>query len=71
MSYTKIAPGVYVNDGDKSLHLDLVELCEAAGYDPTPQNQAVVAQGAMDIFEGRIPVEVELHQEEADRPWQI
>lgn len=70
MSFTKLAPGVYVDDGDKSLHLDLIELCEAAGCDPTPQNQAVVAQAAMDMLEGRIPVEVELHQE-ADRPWQI
>lgn len=45
----QLAPGVYV-DADKTLHLDLEELCIANGYEPTPENQATIEAAARTLF---------------------
>jgi hypothetical protein len=46
--WTRIAPGAY-DDGAGGLHIDLDEMLEAAGYDATPENVAVLVEGARDI----------------------
>ena len=52
-----IAPGVYV-DGKGSMHLDTAEMCLAAGYPPTRENQAMLEQVFFELFDGTVVVEV-------------
>jgi hypothetical protein len=51
----RLAPGVY-SDGDGAMHLDLVEMCRAAGYPPTRANQEMLAKAAREQFCGEAPV---------------
>lgn len=44
-----IAPGAYV-DGDGTLHLELAEMCEAAGVPPTAANQARLEEAARELL---------------------
>jgi hypothetical protein len=55
---TKLGEGVYVDEEDGSLHLDLPELCVANGYEPTPENQDALGAAALLVF-GDTPIEVE------------
>jgi hypothetical protein len=48
----KLGEGVYVDEEDGSLHLDLPELCVAAGYEPTLENQETVQAAALLMFDG-------------------
>lgn len=41
----RLAPGVYA-DTAGTLHVDAVELCEAAGYEATPENIATLEAAA-------------------------
>lgn len=44
-----LAPGVEV-DVDDVLHLHLVEMCEAAGFEPTESNKATLIEAARIVF---------------------
>ena len=48
--FRKLRPGVYV-ETDGTLHLDLPEMCEAAGFEPTPANQAIIQRAFVDFAE--------------------
>jgi len=47
---TSIGPGVYA-DGKGALHLDTEEMCKAAGYPPTAENQEMLAQVVREYWE--------------------
>lgn len=51
MKLRRLAPGVY-SDGTGALHVDAVELCEAAGYEPTPENIATLEAAAAEMAAG-------------------
>lgn len=57
----RIAPGVYEH-GDE-LHIDAVEMCEAAGVPATPENQEQLAAAMMDLAAER-----EIEAEIVDEP---
>jgi hypothetical protein len=44
-----IYPGIWI-DSEGCLHLDPVRACQAAGYDPTPENVQAMQEGAIDAF---------------------
>lgn len=50
-----LGPGVWA-DADAALHLDLVVMCESAGFEPTDANQATLAEAARQVFD--TPIEV-------------
>lgn len=50
--WVQIAPGCYV-DEEGTLHLDALEVCEAAGVDPTDENQERLAEVARAEFADR------------------
>ena len=45
----RIAPGAYV-DEEGTLHLDLAEMCEAAGVAPTAENQDRLERAAREMM---------------------
>ncbi len=46
--YLKLAPGVYVDQGEV-MHLDLAELLEANGWPDNPRNRQMLIQAAKDM----------------------
>jgi hypothetical protein len=54
-----LSPGVYVDDHNQ-MHVDLVELLEANGYENTPANQERMIEMARAMFADRgIDIDVE------------
>lgn len=45
---SKLTEGVYVDD-DGTLHIDVARVIVANGYEPTPENKAVVERAARSL----------------------
>lgn len=54
--YRRLGPGVYEEAADQSLHIDLVELCEALDVEPTIENQNIAERAVLDVFGGDVPI---------------
>jgi hypothetical protein len=48
MKLRRLAPGVY-DDDEGGLHIAVVELLEANGYDDTPENRQKLIDAARDV----------------------
>lgn len=64
--YNRLGPGIYVDRHDATLHLDLVEMCVAHGYEPTTENQATLEREVAAVFAGTPLIE---HADDGAGEW--
>lgn len=48
-----LGPGIY-DDGRGGMHVDLDEIVESTGREPTPENKRAVARAIREIYNGPI-----------------